>query len=247
MKRTPRVFHAGPAPEEYVSVEGESFHYLSHVLRVRCGEFVHLFGGGWPDREYEVEGISGESIRLRYVREIESSLDPVREILLAIAVGKGKKLEEIVESTTALGVARILPFVSDRSVAKRSNPRTHERLELLATQACRQCGRSTVPVITEILPSLESVVPHFPESVVRLFPDEQGGEDLISVVRGLPAENPVILFIGPEGGWSERERCLLRDVGAIPVSLGPRILRTELAAIVAVALTDRATSAPRLS
>ncbi len=232
---------------EQVTLGEEQWHYLAHVLRVQTGQEIVLFGHADEELVCEVLSLEEGSVKLRARERRVSPAAASLPITLAVAVGKGKKLEEIVEATTALGVARILPFVGDRSVAQRSNPRLGERLTLIAREACRQSRRNTPPEILDVLPDLEQALAALSScgnGAVCL--DERGGRDLLEVAREFRPGEGVAVFIGPEGGWSDRERSLFEANSVLPVGIGPRILRTELAALVAVALLERTVAAALL-
>ena len=130
-----------------VLIEGEEHHYMSRVHRARVGDQVILFGLDSFERMGIIECIEREKTTLRVASVHESRTEPDMDITLAISVGKGRKLEEIVEATTVLGVSRIIPFISVRSVAKRSNPDLVVKLRKIAIEACRQSRRVQVPEI----------------------------------------------------------------------------------------------------
>jgi len=235
-----RIYSPQTVETEDLCLEGEDFHYLAHVHRIRVGRRCILFGKGDREIVCEVAEVGKSSIRLRKIETRRVRTESPVHLTLFVATGKGKKLEEVVEKTTSLGVARIVPFVGARSVAFRSNPRLRERLEKIAVEACHQCGRTCPPEISEVAANIQEALDGIGSENPRLCClDEAGGEDLIAAATSCPLGNEVGLFCGPEGGWSEGERGLLRRSGAKVVSLGPRILRTELAAVVGVALLER--------
>lgn len=223
-----------------VLIEGEEHHYMSRVHRARVGDQAILFGLDSFERMGIIECIEREKTTLRVTSVQRSQTEPGLEITLAIAVGKGRKLEEIAETTTVLGVSSIIPFISVRSVAKRSNPDLTVKLQKIAIEACRQSRRVQVPKIGKVRTGLSEALADTqqPESQL-LFLDEAGGRDLVEIALEVDLHKPVVLFIGPEGGWDDSERDSLLKKGAIPTSLGPRILRTELAPIVAVSILER--------
>ncbi len=235
-----------PSPievQDQAVIEGGEHHYLAHVHRARPGDTVALFGYGTQERLAVIESIERERSWVRLVSAEESHTEPRLHISLGIAVGKGRKLEEIVETTTVLGVRRIIPFVAERSVAKRSNLDLTQRLQKIAIEACRQCRRVWVPEIHEVTQGLTAAFEDITEQNCQVFfLDEAGGTDLVKTAMKVSPYQPAALFIGPEGGWSDSERGLLYKSGALPTSLGPRILRTELAPIVAVSLLERITT-----
>ncbi len=241
MPRKYRIYHpcecqSGPLR----IVDAETLHYLRNVVRIRTGEQLTLFGKGSMEWIGRVQAMDSEGI----VVDIQETNIPLTEpsvrIHLGVAAGKGYKLDEVVEMTTALGVTSILPFIANYSVTERRNPDRLDRLKKIAISACRQSGRVQVPQIESVSESLQVLLKHQAWPLL-LFADERGGIDLVDFSIQAGAENfkEAALFIGPEGGWSDMERELLKGQGGIPVHLGPRILRMELAASMAVMLLER--------
>jgi 16S rRNA (uracil1498-N3)-methyltransferase len=179
---------------------------------------------------------------LRVESERSASTEPLFDLTLAPAVGKGKTLEEVVAATAALGVNRIAPFLGRNSVAGRSNPKALERMRILAIEACRQSGRTCPPSIDEVAETVEKRLEEATDRGDLIgFLDERGGADPGDVLLDWDGKRGVTLFCGPEGGWEEEERRRLLEVGR-GVTLGPRTLRTELAAVVGTALFERSLS-----
>ncbi len=239
MKIKARLYLPDRVHETSPSLDGESAHYLVHVLRSEIGDGVVFFGLEAVESVYRIESIEQGVVHLELVEKREVHTESPVDLTLVVAVGKGKKLEEIVEATTALGIKRIIPFVGRNSVAKKSNPRLLERLQLIALEACRQSRRTTPPEILPVLPKLEAV---FDAISLRkgtwVVFDEAGGETPSGIIsRGDPT-SAWVLFCGPEGGWNPKERELLEKGGCARASLGPRVLRTELAAVVAVGVFE---------
>ena len=239
MRIKARIFFPDHLAKPSLVLVGEEAHYLTKVLHSAVGEGVILFGEGTMESLYRIEDLHADRVRLALLETREALTESPVDLTLVIAVGKGKKLEEIVERTTALGVKKVLPFVGRHSIAKKSNPRLQERLEILAREACRQSRRTSPPVIEPVLPTLDQAMEVLsPKRGTWVFLDERGGAPPCSIVgRGSP-ETPWVLFCGPEGGWHPNERELLEHRGSVRASLGPRVLRTELAATVAVAIFE---------
>jgi 16S rRNA (uracil1498-N3)-methyltransferase len=225
-----------PAP----ALEGEDFHYLVHVLRKKIGDRLVLFGFTNQERVCAIRDIDSHSLHLEVLETRERETESKVALTLAVATGKGKKLEEVVEAATALGIRRIVPFVGRRSVSKRENPRLPDRLQSITVSASRQSGRMIVPAVSPVLPDLKSALDETATNDTTLFHlDEAGGMEAVQGASRWKSGKPAILFCGPEGGWADEEREALREAGAVPITLGPRILRTELAAIIAVGLFER--------
>lgn len=241
MPRQKRIYHPGEVHPGSIRIEDpETLHYLCHVVRIRSGDQLILFGGGLDEHIGEVREISPSGITLEITESFTPKTEPSIRIHLGVAVGKGYKLDEVVEAVTALGVTSILPFVADRSISERRNPEKLDRLKKIAISACRQSGRVRVPEISPVSPSLHTLLGQ-QDWPLLLFADERGGTDLValSVNSRKKKNDEVALFIGPEGGWSDHERERLLCQRGTQISLGPRILRLELAAVVAVCLVER--------
>ena len=151
----------------------------------------------------------------------------IPDVWLAFAPVKRAQTDWLVEKATELGAARLMPVMTQRTVAERVRI---DRLESIAIEAAEQCGRTRVPQIAEPVP-LRRFVEQLDPSRHFYFADENGGEPLAAALN----EGPAVMLIGPEGGFTEDERAFVRGSGALPVSLGPRVLRAETAALSALA------------
>jgi 16S rRNA (uracil1498-N3)-methyltransferase len=141
---------------------------------------------------------------------------------------KRAQTDWLVEKATELGAARLLPVMTQRTVAERVKL---ERLEAIAIEAAEQCGRTRLPEIAEPLPLAKFLDRRDPARTL-FFADENGGEAAASAFR----EGPALILTGPEGGFTEDERALVRGApSSVAISLGPRILRAETAALAALA------------
>ncbi len=145
---------------------------------------------------------------------------------LAFAPVKRAQTDWLVEKATELGAARLVPVMTQRTVAERVRL---DRLESIAIEAAEQCGRTRVPEIAEPV-QLNRFVTELDPVRHFYFADESGGEPIGATLR----EGPAVILIGPEGGFTEEERTFVRGAGATPISLGPRILRAETAALAAL-------------
>jgi 16S rRNA (uracil1498-N3)-methyltransferase len=160
----------------------------------------------------------------RRTRELES----VPDLWLAFAPVKRTQTDWLVEKATELGVARLLPVITSRTIAERVRL---ERLEAIAIEASEQCGRTRLPDFAEPV-SLRHLLEGRDEARTLYFADEAGGE----WAPGAFKRGPALLVTGPEGGFTDEERTAIRAApNSIAVSLGPRILRAETAALAALA------------
>lgn len=207
--------------------------YLRGVLRLRPGDEVEVFdgsGGAW-------RGTLGEGDELALGPRREAPR-PGARIWLAFALAKGEKGDLVVQKATELGVERLLPFAAERSVVRLDSRRAAARTvrwRRIAAEAARQCGRADVPAVDAPVP-LAAALGAAPAEFRLLVFHGAGGEPLAQAASTPAAGH--LLVVGPEGGLApgEVEACLA--AGGRLASLGPRVLRAETAAMVAVALVQ---------
>jgi 16S rRNA (uracil1498-N3)-methyltransferase len=224
----------GPGVE--VALRPDQIHYLAHVMRARTGEEVLCFNGRDGEWLTRVVEISRHGARLEAVRQARpQGAGP--DLDLVVALVKRPRLETIVEKAAELGARRVRPVITERTNAAGANL---GRLAAIAVEAAEQTGRLDVP---EILPParLDGVLAAWPPDRTLLFCDEAGDAPPILDALTTARPGPWAILIGPEGGFSEAERAAARSVpGAVPVSLGPRVLRADTAAIAALGLWQAA-------
>lgn len=238
---TPRIYLPGAietgAP---CKVTADQTRYLSAVLRMKPGDPLRIFNGtGW---EYNalIRRQTAEGIELAITGRVAAPAAEIH-ITLCQAVPKAEKMDGIIRHATELGVERIIPFFAERSVPRWEPERLlrkQERWRKIAVEASRQCGRSDVPEIGEIV-TFERMLCAVPESGFRLIPWEEETTTGISAVLRDPARSGMrefILVIGPEGGFSAEEIALARRAGFLSVSLGRRVLRVETASLALLAI-----------
>jgi 16S rRNA (uracil1498-N3)-methyltransferase len=232
-----RLLHPVP-PEgaESVSVEGARFHHAVHVLRLKVGDALEVFDGAGRAFPARVVSIGAESAQLSLGHAVERA--PARSITLIQGLPKGDKLESILQHGTELGAAAFAPVETARCVAQVKADRVDAKLQRwtrIVEEAARQCGRSDLPAVLPPRPLL-AAVRALPASTRVLVLDEE--ERMLSLAQAFPRESgePVALVVGPEGGLDRAEVAALQAGGAVAVTLGTRILRTETASLAALAV-----------
>ena len=210
-----------------VELDSAQANYLGNVLRLGMGGDLLVFdgqSGEWLARIAEA-GKKRMTLAVgRKTREAES----VPDVWLAFAPVKRSQTDWLVEKATELGAARLIPVMTRRTVAERVKL---ERLEAIAIEAAEQCGRTVLPEIADPLP-LARLLDERDSGRTLYFADEGGGEPAAEAFKSGPA----LILTGPEGGFTEDERTAVRaSPNAVPISLGPRILRAETAALAALA------------
>jgi 16S rRNA (uracil1498-N3)-methyltransferase len=220
---------------------GAELEHMRKVLRLGVGDDVVLFDDGGFEHEGRIAAYTGDAAEIAIAKSSRPERESPLAVTLAQALGKGDKLDLVVEKATELGVASIVPFVCRRTVPKLERDaaaRRGERWRRIALGAAKQSGRTRVPEIHELVDLSALVQRPSPCDLRILFWENEQGRGL----KQLHAENPraasLLLVVGPEGGFTAEEAALAIGNGFHSVGLGRRILRTETAAVAAVALAQ---------
>jgi 16S rRNA (uracil1498-N3)-methyltransferase len=224
----PRLFvRAALSEGEQVELDAGQANYLGNVMRLGIGAELLVFdgrSGEWLARIAEAAKKRMTLTVERLTREIED----VPDVWLAFAPVKRAQTDWLVEKATELGAARLFPVITQRTIAERVKL---DRLEAITIEAAEQCGRTRLPEVAAPV-SLKHLLSARDDARPLYFADENGGE----VVGEAFKSGPALILVGPEGGFTEDERALVRAAPcAVPISLGPRILRAETAALAALA------------
>ncbi len=229
---------------DQIVLRGDEAQYVGRVLRLGPGDELLLLDGQGRRASAVVEGRKEAEVRLRVDRRerVAISHHPPLHLIQGLTKGGGK-LDEILRRATELGVAAIHPALCARSVARPPRERAAQRLgrwRKIAAEASRQCGRDQLPEVRELAP-LDEVLRRLrgEEARVVLWEDELE-TSLAERLERADLKRGLILVIGPEGGLTGDEVTAARDLGYLPASMGPLILRTETAAIAACTLAQQA-------
>jgi len=226
---TPRLYVNLPLVEQgQIALSGNQAHYLISVLRAKAGDPVRLFDG----KTGEWLGVVAHVGKRDMVVDVTAKLaerERVPDLWLLTAPIKKGRIDWIYEKACELGVARIVPILTHRTVVDKINP---DRLRSHLIEAAEQCGRTALPELAG-LTKLGTLLRTWPEDRVLVFADETGGIPMPEAV----ASGPAAILIGPEGGFTDEERVMIRALPAARgVSLGPRVLRADTAAVTAISL-----------
>lgn len=225
-KSLPRLFvRATLGKGVAVELDAGQAHYLGNVMRLGAGDEALLFDGESGEWLARV-GDAGKKRMTLIVERRTGEQEAVPDLWLAFAPVKRSQTDWLVEKATELGIARLLPVTTRRTIVERVKL---ERLEAIAIEAAEQCNRTTVPVIDEPQ-SLEAFLKMHAGRALY-FADEGGGAPAADAFK----PGPATILTGPEGGFTKEERAAIRsEPDATAISLGPRILRAETAALAAV-------------
>ena len=232
-------FHVSPdaVREGAATVEGRELAHMRKVLRLRPGARVLLWDGAGAEHEAVLRAYEGGVAAMTVVRSYRPERESPLAVTLAQAVGKGDKMDWIVEKSTELGVACVAPFFSSHTVprfAGDKGERRRERWEKVAAAAARQSRRTRIPEIRGP-DGFDAMLARDWQCDARLlFWEGVSGRGLASLREDLGSLRSVLVMVGPEGGFSEEEAARAAARGFHTVGLGRRILRTETAAVAAV-------------
>lgn len=230
-KSAPRLFIDDTLSEgRTFALEGQQAHYLGKVMRVREGDTIILCDnqtGEWAARVGQVAKRRIDTTVVEKLRARES----VPDLWLCPALLKKDRFDLVLEKATELGAARIQPVITRRCVADKLNL---ERAATITIEAAEQCARTALPQVEAPL-ALKSLLESWPADRHLYFADEEGGAPAASAF--VDHSDPAAILIGPEGGFDDAEREAIRaHPAATAISLGPRILRGETAAIAALSV-----------
>jgi 16S rRNA (uracil1498-N3)-methyltransferase len=250
-----RRFYAPPDHINHstITLSAHETHHLTHVLRMTPGDEAFVFDG--CGREYRCSFRKVENNHAQM--EIEDSLSDVVEspvhFTLAQALAKGEKFDFIIQKATELGVSAIAPLVtrySDVRLDDQQKLKRVERWRRISLEAMKQCGRRKLVEITSPCTLREFIVKNAQTiessagasdiSAPALLFCERSGVAITNALADTSMPRAVVALIGPEGGWSDDELETLNDYGCRSVTLGPRVLRTETAAVVVITLIQHA-------
>jgi len=217
----------------------EAARHLRQSLRARPGQPLVVFDGRGGEYEAKVEALDARAVRVATGAFRPVDREPPVRVRLAQGIARGERMDFAVQKAVELGVAELTPLFTERTVVRLAGARAERRREhwqAVAVQACQQCGRNRIPEVRAPL-ALERWLERVSENghvrgALGLALDPGAGRGLAELGEGV---REVALLIGPEGGLSDAELARTRGAGFVPLRLGPRTLRTETAAIAALA------------
>lgn len=232
--RIPRIFHpALLVANSRIALDGNAARHVGRVLRLLPGDELTLFDGHGGEYPAHIVELDKRELWVACGERRDSDCESPLQLTLAQGVSKGERMDYTIQKAVELGISRIVPVHTERSVVNLKGERLEKRMEHwrgIIVSACEQCGRNTLP---ELLPltSLDSWLQQ-PVNGRALLLDHRA----TTGISGLELqEASCTLLIGPEGGLSEKEQTMAVAAGYLGIRLGPRVLRTETAALTALA------------
>jgi 16S rRNA (uracil1498-N3)-methyltransferase len=232
---------AALGPDAPVAPGEDQTHYLLHVMRAKAGDKVSLFNGRDGEWLARIASVSKRSLEL-VCETCMARQRAVPDLWLLFAPIKKTPADYLVQKATELGVSVLQPVFTRRTIVSRVNM---ERLKANAIEAAEQSGRVSIPECRDPAP-LEKLIASWPKDRKLIFADEAGADAnapggrtdmMIDALLDMPENGKYAVLIGPEGGFDPVERAMIRALSnAVPVALGPRILRADTAALAALAI-----------
>ncbi len=216
----------------------QASHHAKDVLRLRKGDHISVFDGKGKIFLAEIKEIQKNLIVILTYEEIEESCESSLDISLGQALSKGHRMDFTIQKSVELGVSKIYPLFTEKSLAKIDGDRLKKKKEHwqnLIVSACEQCGRNLVPEISfplDLKNWVTQIGDHVDQNQSRIVFDPSATQRL----RSFNNRSEVIVLIGPEGGFTDNEILQVKNAGFELASLGPRVLRTETAGVAALAI-----------
>lgn len=227
-----------PAPLEAgreIALPAQAGEHLTRVLRLEPGAALTLFNGAGGEYSATLEHRNGKLVHARVVAHDPIERESPLEVTLLQGVARGERMDLIVQKSTELGVTRIVPVLTERSVVKvdaERRDRKRDHWEAVAIAACEQCGRNRIPEISRPLLLGDALATIDADSLRCLLAVD--GVDSLATLASRTRES-IVLLIGPEGGLAGIEQKLALANGFVAARMGPRVMRTETAGLAALA------------
>ncbi|MGI9257373.1 MAG: 16S rRNA (uracil(1498)-N(3))-methyltransferase [Gammaproteobacteria bacterium] len=237
-RRTSRIFLDADLEPDRAELGADRAHYLRSVLRQQTGDTVVVFNGKGTERNAVIEMISRDRATLSLTDRLTPLVESGLRIVLLQALVKSDAMDLILQKSVELGVHEIVPVETEFSVVKLTDERASRRVahwQKIAISACEQCGRHRPPVISRP-GSLAASLASLDDNAQRIALHVNGSTDLAHTLPGGSETRTIALLIGPEGGLSESDLKHAKTAKFEIATLGPRILRSETAALAACAI-----------
>ena len=237
-----RLFYRGLLADT-IEITGSDAHHLMHVMRAKPGDEMVVVDDAGQTARMAMTAFTAETVTMQLMEHLDANTEPPIDITLAQCLLKGDKMEFVVQKAVELGAARVVPLKSQNCVvryeAKKAAQR-QQRWQKIADEACKQCGRTSLIEVAALM-DIEKYIAQLPENACLLFCYENETQQGIkATLREAEARgvHDFVVLIGPEGGFSLAEAEATLRAGGHSVTLGPRILRAETAAVAALTVVQ---------
>ena len=236
--RIPRIYTSQPlGPQQLIELDEKTSHYIARVLRLKTGAALILFNGQGGQYPATIDSLTKKSVSVSLGEQDPIERESPLNIHLGIAISKGDRMDWVIQKSTELGVTEITPLTSERTEVKLSGERLTKKInhwQQIAISACEQSGRNRVPTIHALSSAAQWSQQVVADRKLTLHPATDN-----NAVNTNNEVQSAALLIGPEGGFATAEVEFALQKGFAAHTVGPRILRTETAPLVAIALMQQ--------
>ena len=235
-----RLFYKGLLADT-IKITGSDAHHLMHVMRAKAGRLVTVVDDNGQVAAMEMVAFSDSAVTLQLKEHLAADTESPLKIMLAQCLLKADKMDMVVQKAVELGAVGVIPISSQNCVARydaKKGAARKDRWQKIADEAAKQCGRTALlkvrPIVTlgQFIADMQAT-----DSSLVFFYENENEQSAKEYLRSLKAKQ-IVLLVGPEGGFSLDEAKLIEEAGGKSVTLGPRILRAETAALTAIAVTQ---------
>lgn len=223
----------------FISITGDDVHHIKKVLRLSPGDNITICDCKGNDYSVTIESIKDHCVETRIINTEKSITEPPVDVTIYQGLPKSDKMDFIIQKSIELGVKKIVPVITERTIVKFNSDKDKQnkvtRWQKISLEAAKQCNRGIIPEIG--LPvSFEKALAMSQQDDLAIIPYENETVNRLKRILLKQYINRISIFIGPEGGFTEREIQKAGNMGVTPVTLGPRILRTETAGVAVLAM-----------
>lgn len=216
--------------EGVFTIIGDEAHHGIAVLRLREGDNINVFTEQGSEFNCSIVSVRKGQLKAKILEKLENRVESSLDLILVQALPKAAKLEQIIVHGTELGMTRLVPVITKRSIATGDR---HERWRKLALEAAKQSGRRRIPVVEPVVRFEQMDLGRFDGSLLLVAAEPPNTNSLKEILSGGGTITSIVVAVGPEGGFEADELEQLRQTGFSPFSMGPRILRTQTASLAA--------------
>lgn len=235
-----RLFYKGLLADT-IKITGSDAHHLMHVMRAKAGQLVTVVDDNGQVAAMEMVAFSDSAVTLQLKEHLAADTESPLKIMLAQCLLKADKMDMVVQKAVELGAVGVIPISSQNCVARydaKKGAARKDRWQKIADEAAKQCGRTALLKVRPIVTLWQFIADmQANDSSLVFFYENENEQSAKEYLRSLKAKQ-IVLLVGPEGGFSLDEAKLIEEAGGKSVTLGPRILRAETAALTAIAVTQ---------
>jgi 16S rRNA (uracil1498-N3)-methyltransferase len=221
---------------ELVILAGTDASHIRTVLRLQVGDKIQVLDGKGSLYVVQLTDVKAKSVKGEIISSEKVNTESPLKIHLGQSLIKGNKIDDVLRKSVELGVESITPLMTERTVVKSDSDKKIARWKKIAEESCKQCGRSSIPKVSEKIITLDAFCQQSSGADLKLMFWEQESENGLKNINPQIAPSSVSVLIGPEGGFTIEEVATARSHGFQTVGLGPRILRAETAPLVVLSL-----------